>query len=434
MSKLLNMEIYQYAKLKYYRKHIIIPVLFLICHETGFGQSGKRLTLDSCYEMARRNYPLIKKYDLVAKSAEYNLSNAGKAFLPQISVTGIGAYLYSGIPAPQGKEDSRVKFIGILQVNQAIWDGGATKSQKEIIKANQVVEEDGLAVSLYAIRARIDQIYFGILVIDEQRKQIGILADRFAISLQNVKQSKENGYAYQSDVDEVRAEILNTEERQVEFDYSRKKYVEMLSYLIGQPLPDTVQLQVPAPVFRLEPASMNRPEISLFAGQRALAQAQLRQINVANMPRLGLVGIGALIQPGFYLGQNQVSGIALAGLSLSWDVGGLYRSSNNRELNRIQMDKIKNDEEVFRFNNGLELKQNSAEIEAQSAILRKDVQIVALKGAIVKSYQLKYDNGLCSMNDLLTAMNKESEAKRNQSVHEMQLTMSTYNYKTTSGN
>ncbi|MFI5155276.1 MAG: TolC family protein [Chitinophagales bacterium] len=415
-------------------KCLMLPVLLFICLGNGFAQTMSPLRLDSCYEMAKRNYPLIKKYDLVAKTAEFNISNAGKAYLPQVSLNAIGAYLYTGIPAPPGKEDSKFKFIGIMQVNQAIWDGGATKAQKDIIKANQAVEENGLAVSLYGIRERVNQIYFGILVIDEQLRQLNILTDRFAISLQNVKTSKENGYGYQSDIDEVKAEILNTEQRQIEFIYSRKKYVEMLSYLIGHPLSDSVQLQMPALVLNAELQPKNRPEISLFTGQRRLVEAQLKQIKVANMPKLGLIGIGALIQPGFYLGQNQVSGIGVAGLSLSWDVGGLYRSANNRELNRIQLDKINNDEEVFRFNNGLELKQGSAEIESQSAILRKDVEIVALKGAIVKSYQLKYNNGLCSMNDLLNAMNKESEAKRNQLLHEVQLVMSTYNYKTAAGN
>ena len=413
---------------------LIFLFALLISLVEGKGQSVKLLTVDSCYEMAKRNYPLIKKYDLVAKTADFNLSNAGKAYLPQVSLTGIGAFLYTGLPAPQGKEDSKFQLIGIAQVNQMIWDGGASKAQKDIIRANKVVEENGLAVSLYILHERINQIYFGILLIDEQLRQIGILADRFAISLRNVKESKENGYAYQSDIDEVKAEILNTEQRQIEFAYSRKKYVEMLSYLIGQPLPDSLQLQIPSSDLKTGLATLNRPEISLFAGQRALVGVQLRQIKVANMPKLGLIGVGAIIQPGFYFGQNKVSGIAVAGLSLSWDIGGLYRSSNNRELNRLQMDKINNDEEVFRFNNGLELKQSSAEIESQSAVLRKDVEIVALKGAIVKSYQLKYDNGLSSMNELLTAMNKESEAKRNQSIHEVQLIMSMYNYKTESGN
>jgi outer membrane protein TolC len=416
------------------RQYLMLPIVLFACLAQVRAQSGKPLTVDSCYEMARRNYPLIKKYDLIAKAAEFNLSNAGKAYLPQVSFTGIGAFLYTGLPAPQGKEDSKLQFIGIAQVNQVIWDGGATKAQKEMISANQVVEDKGLAVSLFALRERIDQIYFGILLLDEQRRQIGILTDRFAISLRNVKESKENGYAYQSDIDEVKAEILNTEQRQIEFGYSRKKYVEMLGYLIGQSLQDSVQLQIPTAVLNTRLVSLNRPEISLFASQRAVVDAQLRQIKVANMPKLGLVGVGAIIQPGFYFGQNKLSGIAVAGLSLSWDIGGLYRSSNNRELNRIQMERINNDEEVFRFNNGLELKQNSAEIESQSAVLSKDVEIVALKSAIVKSYQLKYDNGLCSMNDLLTAMNKESEAKRNQSIHEVQLMMSMYNYKTASGN
>ena len=53
---------------------------------------------------------------------------------------------------------------------------------------------------------------------------------------------------------------------------------------------------------------------------------------------------------------------------------------------------------------------------------------------IRKNYQLKYDNGLCSMNELLRAMNKDVEAGNNRAFHEVQMLLSMYTYKTTIGN
>src|SRR4051812_26735508 len=96
-------------------------------------------SLEECQAKARANYPLIKQFDLISKSSEYNLSNAGKTYLPHLSFTGIGAFILSELPAlslpgSAAKEPDKFKFVGLVQLNQTIWDGGATKTQKEIIK------------------------------------------------------------------------------------------------------------------------------------------------------------------------------------------------------------------------------------------------------------------------------------------------------------
>jgi hypothetical protein len=141
-----------------------------------------------------------------------------------------------------------------------------------------------------------------------------------------------------------------------------------------------------------------------------------------------------LIEPGVNFGPSKFNGLALAGISMSWSTAGLYKNSNNKDLDKIEMDKITNQQDTFLFNNKLQLTQANNDIEKQKAIIAKDGEIVKLKGNIKKSYQLMYDNGVCAMNDLLSAMNKESEAVGNQALHNVQLLMSIYNYKTISGN
>ena len=126
--------------------------------------------------------------------------------------------------------------------------------------------------------------------------------------------------------------------------------------------------------------------------------------------------------------------MAIAGLSLSWNTSGLYKLSSNNKLNKIKTDKINNQRETFLFNNALQLKQSSNEIEKQQEIIQNDVEIVLLKSRIKNAYQLKYDNGICSMNDLINSINKESEATRNQALHQVQLLLSIYSYKSKTGN
>ena len=57
-----------------------------------FSMNAQTLTLQQCYQLARENYPLIKRNDLLAKSKDYTVENASKAWLPQINILGQATY------------------------------------------------------------------------------------------------------------------------------------------------------------------------------------------------------------------------------------------------------------------------------------------------------------------------------------------------------
>jgi outer membrane protein TolC len=147
-----------------------------------------------------------------------------------------------------------------------------------------------------------------------------------------------------------------------------------------------------------------------------------------------LLGAAVLIEPGTSFGTSTLSSLALGGMSLSWNSAGLYRTSNNKQIDKLSLDKISTQEETFLFNTNLQLKQVSTDIEKQRSILAKDREIAQLKSKIRTGYQLKYDNGVSSMNELIQAMNKESEARSQEALHQIQLLMTLYNYQTLSGN
>jgi len=210
--------------------------------------------------------------------------------------------------------------------------------------------------------------------------------------------------------------------------------LEMLSYLIGEKLDENVQLEKPEVVESLDVYTNNRPELSLYASQIKLIEAQSSINKVYNIPKIGLLGAGVLIEPGMNFGTEKLNNLAIAGLNLSWNTNGLYKNANNRNLDKIRMGRVTNQQETFSFTNKLQLIQATSEIEKQKAIIKQDDEIVKLKSDIKQSYQLRYNNGMCTMNDLIDALNKENEARSNQALHNVQLLMSIYNYKTISGN
>ena len=49
-------------------------------------------TLEECQSAAEKNYPLIRQYELIAKTTDLTVSNIGKNWLPQISATAQATY------------------------------------------------------------------------------------------------------------------------------------------------------------------------------------------------------------------------------------------------------------------------------------------------------------------------------------------------------
>ncbi len=398
--------------------------------------AAQTLPIDSCYVFALRNYPLIKQYELIEKTKEYTLSNAGKANLPQVSVTAIEGYIFGELPkfGPTEKSSSNLQFIGIGQINQTIWDGGATKTQKKIIEAQSQTDKANIEVTLNDLKSRVNQLYFGILLIDEQLKQLEIQDTIMNNSVDRIKQLNDNGLAYKTDLDEVRVEQIKLNQQRTEFKYTRNGYVMMLSLLIGAKISEQTVLQKPLLSTHLTDMQIIRPELSLYKSQRNLINAQSDMQHVSLMPKVGLIGAAVLIEPGLNLGNSKLSGLGVAGLSASWNISGLYKNSNEKELTKLSLNKINVQEETFLFNTRLQMTQTSANIEKQEAVLSEDEEIVSLRKNIREGYQLKYDTGTSPLFDFLNATEKETEARAQKALHEMQLLMTLYDYKTISGN
>jgi outer membrane protein TolC len=399
--------------------------------------TGQTLTIDSCHALATRNYPLVKQYGLIEKTAEYTLSNASKAHLPQVSITAIEGYIFGGLSSlglgPE-TQSSNFKFIGIAQVNQTIWDGGATKTQKKIITASSEADKASVDVAMHELRSRVDQLYFGILMVTEQLSQLEIQSSILNSNVSRIKQLVDNGLAYNTDLNEIKVEQLKLNQKRTELKYTRSGYLSMLSLLIGVKLNDQATLTKPLASEVGSDLPFTRPELSLYNSQRNLLTSQASMQRVGLMPKIGVLGAGLLLAPGIGGKDGGTSSIGVAGLSASWSITGLYKNANEKALTQQSLSKVDVQEETFRFNTNLQLSQSSANIEKQKALLAEDEEIVSLRKIIRDSYQLKYDAGTSPLMDLLSATDKESDARAQKSLHELQLLMTLYEYKTTTGN
>ena len=396
------------------------------------------LTLEHCWEMARKNYPLIKQKELLTRSLEYSISNAQSGNLPQVSIHGQVSYQseVTRFPGPGVLVEplSKDQYKIYAELNQNIYDGGVIKNQNAVQSAGTLVEQQKLEVELYKIRERINQIYFGVLLMDAQRSQLNLLRSDITSSLAKTESAVRNGTAFQTNVDMLQAELLKTDQRIIEINAGRKAYLAMLGYFINQPLGAQTVLVAPVAMEDAKVSHIKRPELKLYQFQSDLLGAQYKSSTKRNVPKLGLFVQGGYGRPGLNMLKNEFETYYLGGIRLSWSLGNFYNSKRDRELLDVNTQMVNTQKETFLFNTNLTLIQLDDEVQKLRELIRVDDEIIALRARIKNTAKAQYEHGVISTNDLLRELNAEENARQNLAVHQIQFMLAKYNYQITSGN
>lgn len=420
------------------RKSKWLIVLMLICGHWSMAQHSNSLSLDNCLEMAKQNYPLIKQYTLIEKTKEYSIANAQKAYLPQFNVAGQATYqsAVTQIPISLPNVDiptmSKDQYRLYGEVSQSITDLFTVKDQMEYINANSEIEVQKTEVELYKLREHINNLYFGILLIDEQVKQTELLKKDIQSGIEKTNVAIANGVALTSTANNLKAELLKADQRTIELKATRKGYADMLALFINNPIDENTVLEKPHR--QMLTNAINRPELKLFDLQKKSFDAQEKLITAKNIPRLSAFFQGGLGRPGLNMLDNDFQGYYIGGLRLSWNITGFYTYKNEKKMLANSQSMIDIQRETFLFNTNLTLKQQNADITKMQELIETDKSIVTLRESVKNTTQNQLTYGTATTNDYLIAVNAEDQAKQNLILHEIQLLMTEYNTQTTAGN
>lgn len=420
------------------KKSLIIITYSLFFSAMAFAQST--LTIEQCQQMAKENYPLIKRYGLIERSKEYNLSNAGKGYLPQFSLSGKASYQSEVTKIPidiQGidiKGLSKDQYSATIDVTQTIWDGGVISSKKDITKASSYAEQKQLDVDMYKIVYQVNQMYFGILLLDARLKQNALLQEELQRNFDLISSYITNGIANQSDLDAIKVEQLKTVQNKAQIVSNKKAYLDMLGILIGQKLNENIILPRPNADNLTIASQVKRPELELFDAQLANLETQKKAIKAGYMPKLGLFLTGGYGKPALNMLNNDFSAYYIGGIRLSWNFGSLYTQKNDRKLIETNQDNITTSRETFLFNTSLETSQEQNEINKNKDLLKYDDDIVILRNNVKRATEAKVANGTSTVIDLMRDVNAEDLAKQDRIQHEIELLQAIYNLKYTTNN
>nr|WP_306562974.1 TolC family protein [Bacteroides intestinalis] len=417
-------------------KRTILSFSFVLAAMLAHAQ----LTLEECQHSAQTNYPLVRQYGLIEKAREYNLENAGKGYLPQFTISGKATYQSDVTKLPVDVSGIDIKSMPkdqyqvMLEVSQNIWDGGDIRSKKQLTRAASEIDRGKQEVDMYALNDRVNQLYFGILLLDEQLKQNQLLQEDLGRTHQLVSNYMANGIANQSDLDAVSVEILNTKQKRIELESSRQAYLSMLSIFIGKEIASGTTLEKPTDTFESTSLVNNRPELRWFDAQGGQLNVQESSLKTHFRPRFGLFVQGAYGNPGLNMLKDDFSAYYVAGVRMSWNFGSLYTLRNDRRLIDNNRRKLETSRDVFLFNTNLQSTQQSSAIQSMRRQMVDDDEIIRLRVNIRKAAEAKVENGTLTVTDMLREITAENLARQTKALHEVQLLMNIWNLKYTLNN
>lgn len=422
------------------RLYLLLALSLFVCV-----QMSAQVTLKECIALAEENYPIISKYDLLEQTKEVNLSNINKGWLPQINVYGQGTVQNDTPSLPESLTNiinqTGTNIVGLNEwqyrigadISQNIWDGGTSKVHRKIERAEDAERQAAIDVQLYAVRERVEDLYFGILLMDAQIEQVKNMQLLLQSNLDKLRIMQSNGTAMQSDVDMVEAEYLGTVQQLTQAESASQSYRNVLGLFMGKSI--VGQKLVKPEAFIPQDMMPSRPELKYFEKQLQTNEARNASITANMMPKIGLFAQLYYGYTGFDYFENMMnrnpSFNILAGVKLSWNIGALYNKKNDRMKLKLSSDNINVERDIFLFNINLQSRSQLDHIDELKAVIKNNDRIVELRTNVRKAAESQLDNGVIDATALLTKLTDEKQARLTAAYHEIQLLQSIYELKYT---
>ena len=417
-------------------------------------------TLEECQQAAENNYPLIRQYGLIEKTTQLTVSNIQKGWLPQVSASAQATYQSDVMAWPDGMK-SMLSGMGVdvkglnkdqyrvgIDLQQTIYDGGVIGSQKRIAREQGKVQTAQNEVNIYNVRKRVNEMYFGLLLLEEQIKLNNDLQNLLAGNESKLESMAKNGTAAESDLQNVKAERLNAIQKATELASQKQMLQRMLGTFCGIEIKNVQKPQVKAEGETLATVTgreatlarqeNRRPELRALDAQIGVLNAQEKALNAALMPKVGVFAQGYYGYPGLNMFEGMTSHkwnwYGTIGARITWNIGALYTRKNDKAKLQLQRDMTENKREEFLFNNNLEQIQQNENIERYQKLMAQDGDIISLRQSVRKAAESKLTHGVIDVNDLVREINQEHAACVQQSVHEIEMLKEIYDNKYTTNN
>lgn len=403
-------------------------------------------TIEDCYSLVRENFPLVRRYELLDLTEEYTLKNAYMNYFPQISLQGSASWQTDVLEfpfdlSPYGIEMptfSKDQYAAIIELSQVLWDGGMIAANRANIRAKADVDMAQQEINMYSLREKVNELYFGILYIDQQLRRTDILMQDLDREYARIEGCIANGVANVSDLDLIEIERITQRQGRDQLESMLEAYLRVLTLMTGVKIDDSRQLVMPVPegmdkeamLDAIIQAEIRRPELMLYKAQELEIDTQLDYWTAGGLPQFSLFIRGGYGRPGLNMMDNSFQPFAIGGIRLVWNISQLYSLGYGKKIVNYSKEQINTVRETFLFNTDLQVQEQVAEIRRYFRTVEDDEKIVELREGIRRSTEAGVENGTKNASDLVSEINKENAARKQLIMHQIEMMKAIYELKT----
>ncbi len=407
-------------------KLVFYFLAFLMMPNLIFSQQ-QNVTLKQCRDSAKINWPNFKKIALQEQNLDIITSTLNKNYLPKLTLSGSAMYQSEVVVFPEIDVPGLKGFFPTLphdnyrtdlQLQQIIYDGGNTKSAKDLQIAASQLDETQVEIENYNLMEQINQLYLNILLLDQNNNILLTAKSEITENIKFLQSAYNNGTVLISELNKIIAEKLKIDKQLLDTKTSRINLIQSLASITGIDIYSETIFQAPRE-FQNTPTTI--PQLRLFTAQQGINKANLAMEFRAKFPKLSFFANGGYGRPGYNFMDTKLHPYGIVGVNLSWNIIDWGTYTKQQEKNIINQKIIDASKEVFVKQNNLEIQKIKNDINNIRDQIVLDAKIIELKVNVKNSSWSKLKNGTITSNDYLKDFNDLKIAQQALEINRIKL-------------
>jgi outer membrane protein TolC len=394
--------------------------------------NAQELQLADCWRKAEQNYPRAKDRQEYEQIANLRVGNFATAYLPKIDANAMATYQSDvthldlskmPIPGMNVAAPDKDQYKLSIDLSQLIWDGGQTAASKKMELAGLAADNSQVAVDLYMLKGRVAQLFYGIVLKNQQVKTQETLKVDLLQKLAKTSSGVRNGAVLKSNELLLQSEIIRIGQEIASTTSDRNGMVDALAILVGEQIPYTISL-----AWEFTPSVGGlRPEYELFTSQKNRIELANELYSAKRMPKVAAFGQLGYGRPSLNMFNSSFDSFYYVGVKASWNIFDWNSTKRDRQVLRFQQNMVDNRQAMFEQQQKMELAQESKSSQKYEALLKSDEELVAARGEVAKAYSVMYDNGAIDAADYVGRVTEQKQAELNREMHRVLLSFSKVN-------
>jgi outer membrane protein TolC len=409
-----------------------IVLLFFIT----ISNAQQKLTIEECYALVDKNYPLAKQNQLLQQRANYETKALNKAKLPTIGLNAQATYQSAVTQFPISLPNVTInplnkdQYRATVDVNQLLYNGGMIDANVQLKGVQTKVQQQQVAVNLYPLKSKVNYYFMSVLLLQDQKELLLSKKNQIGEKIKEVKTAVKYGALLPSSEQTLEAELLKIDQQLIENDFQHIENIQNLASLTSTSILNNVELTRPI-VDNIK--NGNRPELALFDLQQQQIDQSKTIISKSNLPKLNAFGQAGYGNPGLNMLENSFQSFYMVGLKMNWNVFDWNKTKAEKQALDVAKEVVNSEKETFELNYSMQVKEIETQINKIEKIIEIDENSITLREKILKVSDSQLKNGVITTADYLVELTQLYDAKTNQKVHQTQLELAKVNYQIIKG-